>query len=483
MRPVFRPYVVNKSNTMSEYSPFQKQLIDLEPEDLCALKDATEGWYIEYKREAPNSSAIAKSLSAFANTYGGWLFYGVQEKSKEEAVAGSFPGIARAEIDAVLQRMRQAAAGQVNPAPHFDTKVLWGPCESIGLADDRAVICAHVPWSPIAPHVHKGGHIYRRVADGSEPKPENDRFVLDQLWRRADDLREDYRRWVERDPEFSEGESERPYVRLMLVANLWQDRDCWLDASLEDIRDIMSEARGLLGAIPFETVYTSATGFVARQLPGNDPQNLGLTWRLRPHLVSEVIIPLSLYAPDPPVMLRGELHGYDEIGRFTDELIRQGHRSPRVVDLNYLFNLLIGVAEIQRRLTSKAGWSHGYFFKARLLNVWRTIPFVDVPIVLDRFVQHGIPMCLDSKVTTPGGLDPDSFTEVSEYADIDDDRVRLLLQTLDMFAPIARAFGVPTWVTHDPAAGSSPYHDELQRAGRRAMEVQRQRNDRLRERN
>jgi predicted HTH transcriptional regulator len=95
---------------MRGYSPFDKPFTDISAEDLVALTEATEGWYIEYKREVPKADAIAKSIAAFANTYGGWLFYGVEEKSKAEPVAGSFPGIDRADVDPSMQRMRQAIA-------------------------------------------------------------------------------------------------------------------------------------------------------------------------------------------------------------------------------------------------------------------------------------------------------------------------------------------------------------------------------------
>jgi len=39
------------------------------------LKEKYEGWYVEYKRQLPKNSAIAKSVTSFSNTYGGWLFY------------------------------------------------------------------------------------------------------------------------------------------------------------------------------------------------------------------------------------------------------------------------------------------------------------------------------------------------------------------------------------------------------------------------
>jgi hypothetical protein len=466
---------------MAAYSPFGRELKDLEAGDLAALRDAAEGWYIEYKREMPTAAAsIAKSISAFANTYGGWLFYGIAEKSKEDAVAGSFPGIPRDGVDAALQRMRQAAAGLVNPSPHFDSKVVWGPNELIGLAEDRAIICVHVRWSPVAPHVHKSGHIYRRIADGSEPKAENDRFVLDQLWRRSEDIQKHYRDLVDRDPELSKGEEERPFVRLLLVADLWQDRGPRANISLEEFRAVLGQTQGLISGIPFDTIYPSVNGFVGRQIQGNDPHNLGLTWRFGQSLISEVIVPLDIHFTGHFAGLSNYLHGYYGAERFVQALLKQGHKSPKVIDLNYLFSALIGITEIQQRLMARAGWCHGFFVKARLLNVWRTIPFVDVPLILTGFERHGIPMCLDQFVTSPSGTHPQTFVKVSEFSEIENESNRLLTQSFVMFGPIARAFGLPAWIEPDPEGDTPAYDQQLLRAGGRAMEVQHLRAERSR---
>jgi len=281
---------------MPAYSPFEKEFAELDANDLAILRTVAEGWYVEYKREVPNASSIAKSISALANTYGGWVFFGIDEKSRAEPVAGAFPGIPRIDLDAVLHRLRQAVATLVNPPPHFDVKPIFEPREALSLAADRVVLCVRVPWSPNTPHVHKDGRIYRRVADGSEPKPETDRFILDQLWRRADKLREQYARWVEKDPEFSKEERERPFLRLLLVADVWRDRNLWSHISLKDFRSIMQSTDGPSVTVPFETVYTSTTGFIARQLHLNKPHDLGLTWEFRPDLQSEVLIPLNHHA-------------------------------------------------------------------------------------------------------------------------------------------------------------------------------------------
>ena len=72
------------------YSLFAKPLADLNVADLSVLRYVPEGWYVEYKREVPSPKPLAKAVAAFANTYGGWLFLGIEESSEEPATAGAF---------------------------------------------------------------------------------------------------------------------------------------------------------------------------------------------------------------------------------------------------------------------------------------------------------------------------------------------------------------------------------------------------------
>ena len=53
------------------YNPFSKEIDQLDSGDLEKLRQVHEGWYVEYKAELPKAKAIAKAISAFANTYGG----------------------------------------------------------------------------------------------------------------------------------------------------------------------------------------------------------------------------------------------------------------------------------------------------------------------------------------------------------------------------------------------------------------------------
>lgn len=225
------------------FSPFTKPTNQLSADDLSDLRQVAEGWYVEYKREVPNAASIAKSVAALANTSGGWVFFGVEELSKTEPVAGSFPGVSLAAVEAAQQQIRSACANLM-PVPHFTVITLRGPSADEALADDRAVIGVQVPMSLVAPHVHKDGRIYRRVGDSSEPRAENDRHLLDQLMKRGDGVRKEFKLWLGRDPELSKAESNMPLLRVLLCPDLWDDRGYSLDLKQRDVFDLFNENEG-----------------------------------------------------------------------------------------------------------------------------------------------------------------------------------------------------------------------------------------------
>ena len=285
-----------------------------------------------------------------------------------------------------------------------------------------------------------------------------------------------HRDWYEADPELSDQEKKIPFVRLMLIADPWAQHDIWIESE-DEVRSALGESSGI-SAIPFDNVYTSGDGFIGRQLKGNDPSNLALTWRVRRNLKSDVIVPLPLYQADSPHSLLKHLVGYQNPVEFLRILDHYGCHNIRVVDLNYLFNVLIGVAEIQDRLCRIASWTGSYFLKVKLLNSWRTLPFVDVPEVLQIYKSFGPPMCLDSTCSLPRHIGPESYLEIRRHEDIESLRARMLIQALMMFSPLALCYGIPTWLNRTDTEEASVYYESLQEAGRRGIEVQNRRNQR-----
>ncbi|MDH1629272.1 AlbA family DNA-binding domain-containing protein [Pseudomonas mosselii] len=427
---------------MQPYNPFDKGINELDTADLLTLRSIREGWYVEYKQELSKADAIAKSISALANTYGGWLFYGIAEESKENSVAGKFIGIERTEVDGALQRIRQAVAGVLNPDCRYEAKALYGPCETIELASDRAVICITVPQSIEAPHIHKKGLIYRRIADGSEPVPENDRYMIEKMFERSKELKLEYSNWIDEDPELSKGEAEHPHIRLMISTNPWRMPRSKFRLDIDSAREALAADGNSPRTIPFDTFYTSSKGVIARQCHNSDPIISRLTWHIFKSLSGDVSIPLRTYSSSPenlkPILenhLTGQL--------FCAHLEQAKIERVKVVDLNSLFHVITGIFESHRTLLKLADWPCEFSIKIKLINCWRTVPFLDTDFFANHLQKNGIPICLTDNSINPPGSAPNTFIKIQETQGDEAENIKVALQSIRAFIPIAEAFGVP----------------------------------------
>lgn len=300
--------------------------------------------------------------------------------------------------------------------------------------------------------------------------------VAHSVGKRREKIDQDYDRWVNKDLELSDGEK-NPFLRILIVSDLWFDKEIWADLSLESVRSILNAENSKLSGIPFENVYFTSSGFVGRQLSGNHPHNLGLTWKFHQDLTSEVIIPLNLLTPSSEYATLEALEGYQEAKRYTKLLNKLGYDNPRVVDLNFLYNILTGVVEIQEKFMAAANHTGPYYFKVQMLNAWRTTAFIDSPDIISEFEKHGIPMCFNENTISPRGTDPDSFAEMDITEHADDERVNIMLQALKIFAHAAFNFGIPAWLDIPDDDKSTPYLLQLQQAGMKALKVQKIRNE------
>lgn len=458
-----------------KYDPFgEKNFDSLKADDLMVLKKVSEGWYVEYKREMPKSDSIAKSISALANTYGGWLFYGIDEKSKSEAVAGSFPGIETKELEIGLSRIRNAAAQLISPSPHYDVRVIDGPSEELGLMEGRSVIVLRIPQSVNTPHVHRTGVVYRRVGDASEPVAETDRIQLEHLVGRRKALERRYAKLLRSHIDIPRDQAKHPYLRIVLVGDVWQDRQPWLDIDLSVVREAMASMAGSVATLPFDAVHTTATGYLARQLKGNRPDQVGLMWQLERDLQSDIHVPLNYFSVDKAEELQTHLQGFDHVNRFVNVLHASGVDAVRVIDLNFLFMTLLGVVNIQEKLAELAGWKGSYWFKAQLVNVAGTVPFLDVSSIMRDFEVNNIPIGFRNKIEIFVGHRPESFIEIEHGDNSLVGDVRVSLKAITMFTNIVRSLGLPEWFSGggDKSDDAGNYYMALHAAGMRAINVQ-----------
>ena len=389
------------ASSYARHRPFEKALDEIAPEELGSLRDVHEGWYVEYKSEAPVNRALAKSLSAFANTYGGFLFIGVSTEGSSN-VASSFPGIDNSELDVVLERLRDSSKDQLNPPVFFDTRTFEGPINSIGLKVGRSIIVARIPQGSDTPYVHNDGRIYMRVSDSSDPRPETDRATLDLLNGRREKALRRLEERVLQTPTVSKGESNQPFIHFNILSDPYEFMGHSYNADMAEFSNIMQG-----GGLAFDNIFRSNEGFVARQIEDNDPFYRGLTWEFSRRCHSRVTVPIPVQTRRGPIS--------EHLECFLSELDDFGLNLASVLDLNQVMMIALNVIVKHRRLARRAGVYGPFYIKAYIENVWRTVPFLD----LDGFIQatkvYGFPLIQESEMLVPiGGVSLDEFIHLPE---------------------------------------------------------------------
>ncbi|MBS4045764.1 MAG: ATP-binding protein [Alphaproteobacteria bacterium] len=463
------------------YTPFDKEISEINASDLLALRVVPEGWYIEYKSSIPNTKSIAKSISAFANTYGGWLFYGIKEAANKDRTAELFPGIPSDDIATEEMKIRQAISACVSPPPYFEMHIVRGPNIEIGLDERRAIIVIRVQKSYTAPHIHSDGRIYRRIADESNPRPETDRHILDMLWKRGKRRQRSLDSLIRTKPEISKAEKQTTYLDVFILPSPWREVFPKREIKFDEFADLMANKEVGSGGLPFDSAQSSSEGFIARQVKDNQADRLSLTWRYMVDGTSHITLPLSSISIDDNFYnansnTRKFFEGYTHPSDFFSLLKEKNFSSGFLVDLNILFAALWGVMRRHEKLAEVTGLDFPYDLSLRISGTWRRVPFIDTEAYRNFTKQHGIPLVQTSESISPAG---DWFYSLSGKEVGQDNDVWTGVKTCTIFFWIAEMFGVPYSHIVTRHSGNEHWYDELNSLLQRAKEVQSRRNRRL----
>jgi hypothetical protein len=421
------------------YKPFKEELSVLKGPELVALKEVSEGWFVDYKVEPPNAKNLARHLAAFANERGGWLFIGVQEDERGGMTAGSFPGIPSGAVDSALVQLREASSAHLSPQVFFEQKVIHGPVSEIGLPSDQAVIIVGIPEGNSPPYVHSSGQIYRRVADQSTPKPETDRGVLDHLWNRGQRTRDRLRDFLTDLPQLSEAEKTGParaYVYFLPSLDFSGDR---LNLTFREFAEVMSSGGpGKEGiSVPFDNIFTTTDGFLARQTKDNDPLLAGLSFRWWSDGRAVVHIPINVYD-------FGEVNlQLDPMQKEFLQILRDhGYQGGRVAEMSLFGVALAATTDKYLLLRQKAGTTGSFFGKVRLCGTWRLIPFLNFRPYLEAIKKYGFPVIQDESMYCPPGTSKEFLVELSEHWE-GDPKLRCVVMAFSMVCPVLQGVGIP----------------------------------------
>ncbi len=128
-------------------------------EEFCA-QGVPEGAYLDYKVDYPND--LAKTIAAMANTFGGVIVIGVDERADsrpQTPVAGVplLPGLAERVTNIVLTNITPPVFPEVAVCPNQ--------------AQSKAVVVIRVPQSPESPHaIQNNTRVYLRTGNRNNPE-------------------------------------------------------------------------------------------------------------------------------------------------------------------------------------------------------------------------------------------------------------------------------------------------------------------------
>ncbi len=141
-----------------------KEWDELTSEDIIEFlnnQDLDETFFFEFKSNDVNSNGFIKEISAFSNTYGGYIFIGVSDNKK---ITGA--------SDWSEQRIHTIIHDCISPVPVFDVKKFT--------VNSKIIFIVKIEEGTEPPYVTNKGLIYERVSSGSFPIKDSNK--LSQLY-------------------------------------------------------------------------------------------------------------------------------------------------------------------------------------------------------------------------------------------------------------------------------------------------------------
>lgn len=112
--------------------------------------DFDESFYFEFKDDRVTTQKLIKEVSAFANTFGGYIFIGISDDKKIEGCTAWNE-----------QRIHTTIHDSISPTPSFDVKKFT--------CNTKVVYIIKIDEGAEPPYVTNEGRIYERLSSGSLP--------------------------------------------------------------------------------------------------------------------------------------------------------------------------------------------------------------------------------------------------------------------------------------------------------------------------
>lgn len=390
------------------FNPFEKQVGEtLSTTDLQVLLDRQipEGYYIEYKSDFQKPEKIAKSIAAFANTYGGWYFVGVVS-DKTTSIASNLAGINLANYPDPISTVRNAARDHIDPMPLLFPQL-------VEVAPAQRVLAAYVPESDDTPHVCSDGRIYRRAADSSDPVFEKDRYTLDRLVERGKESLRCFDEFCVDERTFCKAEGENPWFEAYFApypTGSAQSSLALLGSALEPLLDLTKRS---LTTSFFDDATTTAEPPLEISCQVQTGYNSVLIRWQEPARLAFNTLEMELYADGRCRMLAplSQLN-LSQLQKTASPAVQEWLKSIaddaeadnyllKFVDLRSTWGLISWMVALYTNWLGTLNWKGETWARLRLTNIWRCVPFSDTRGWLEHVHKFGLPVSHKGTVDMP----------------------------------------------------------------------------------
>ncbi len=139
---------------------------DLSFEDIkcCLISSEIENFFFEFKEDEISTGGLIKEISAFANTYGGYIFLGVDDNKN---IVGCHQWNE--------QRIHATIHDSLTPVPKFQVRCF---------VDEVTMFVIRIEEGNMPPYITNKGQIFERVSSGSFPINESSKLA--QLYHKSE---------------------------------------------------------------------------------------------------------------------------------------------------------------------------------------------------------------------------------------------------------------------------------------------------------
>lgn len=411
------------------FNPFGKDFKDVRQADLEVLRSVAEGWYVEYKKVTLSGKRVAASVSSFANSHGGIYFVGIESDPNNNRAA-NFDGV----VDSP-DIIRDSVRGNLQPFPYFETF-------TIDLGNGKKVLMVAIPEGENPPYIHSDGRIYRRQGAASDPIPESDRHTIDELYRKAQEFKDELEEFRHFDLAFCKGEGAIPYFQMFVNTapfNHFLIEDFFTRDNLKTLmnqfnsgftgeEDISGKKMSVSGRLKFDSMNTYHSSISLRYLEGQDLAYNGMT------LMVDVFGNLKLLLP-----LSEKYRSVENLPEAYLSVLKRSQEgsipSINLLDARQIVGAIFGVMTNYVKYLDQKRYSDGFEVRLRLTNCWRKTLYIDSQTFIGHVQNFGIPICMKSEQYFP--TDPITF-KIGEL------KANPITTCLIVFSFPANALGVPS---------------------------------------